>query len=89
MQGNLSVEIQTSFDVSQPAPMSTGNTQVTPSTNVAVKAEAARNIMLKEGATVEELVRALSAIGSTPRDIISILQNLKSAGALDAELRVI
>jgi flagellar P-ring protein precursor FlgI len=45
--------------------------------------------MLKEGATVEELVRALSAIGSTPREIISILQNLKSAGALDAELKVI
>ena len=89
MQGNLSVEIQTTFDVSQPAPLSNGTTQVTPQSNVAVKAEAARNIMLKEGATVEELVRALSAIGSTPRDIISILQNLKSAGALDAELRVI
>jgi flagellar P-ring protein precursor FlgI len=62
---------------------------VVPQTNVAVKQEAARNLMLKEGATVEELVRALSAIGSTPRDIISILQNLKSAGALDAELKVI
>jgi flagellar P-ring protein precursor FlgI len=54
-----------------------------------VKQEPARNLMLKEGATVEELVRALSAIGSTPREIISILQNLKSAGALDAELKVI
>jgi flagellar P-ring protein precursor FlgI len=46
-------------------------------------------LILKEGATVEELVRALSAIGSTPRDIIAILQNLKSAGALEAELEVI
>ena len=89
MQGNLSVEIQTTYDVSQPAPLSSGTTQVTPQTNVSVKQEAARNIMLKEGASVEELVRALSAIGSTPRDIISILQNLKSAGALDAELKVI
>ena len=89
MQGNLSVEIQTTLDVSQPAPLSGGQTQVTPQTNVAVKQEAARNLMLKEGATVEELVRALSAIGSTPRDIISILQNLKSAGALDAELKII
>jgi flagellar P-ring protein precursor FlgI len=44
---------------------------------------------LKQGATVEELVRALTAIGSSPRDIISILQNLKAAGALDADLRVI
>jgi flagellar P-ring protein precursor FlgI len=90
MQGNLSVEIQTVFEVSQPNAMSSGGTtQVVPQTNVGVKQEAARNIMLKEGATVEELVRALSAIGSTPRDIISILQNLKSAGALDAELKVI
>jgi len=89
MQGNLSVEIQTTFEVSQPGALSGGTTQVVPQTNVAVKQEAARNIMLKEGATVEELVRALTAIGSTPRDIISILQNLKSAGALDADLRVI
>jgi flagellar P-ring protein precursor FlgI len=90
MQGNLSVEIQTTYEVSQPNALSSGGTtQVVPQTNVAVKQEAARNLMLKEGATVEELVRALSAIGSTPRDIISILQNLKSAGALDAELKVI
>jgi flagellar P-ring protein precursor FlgI len=45
--------------------------------------------MLKEGVTVEELVQALTSIGSTPRDIISILQNLKSAGALEADLEVI
>jgi len=89
MQGNLSVEIQTKFEVSQPNALSSGTTQVVPQTNVAVKQQAARNIMLKEGATVEELVRGLTAIGSTPRDIISILQNLKSAGALDADLRVI
>jgi len=89
MQGNLSVEIQTTMEVSQPNALSQGTTQVVPQTAVSVKQEAARNIMLKEGATVEELVRALSAIGSTPRDIISILQNLKSAGALDAELKVI
>ncbi len=89
MQGNLSVQIQTTYDVSQPAPLSSGTTTVTPQTKLAVKQEPARNLMLKEGATVEELVRALAAIGSTPREIISILQNLKSAGALDAELRVI
>jgi len=89
MQGNLSVEIQTTYDVSQPNPLSSGQTTVTPQTSVNVKQEPARNLMLKEGATVEELVRALSAIGSTPREIISILQNLKSAGALDAELKVI
>lgn len=89
MQGNLSVEIRTTFEVSQPNPLSTGTTQVTPQTNVGVKQEQSRNVVLKDGATVEDVVRALAAIGSTPRDIISILQNLKSAGALDADLKVI
>jgi flagellar P-ring protein precursor FlgI len=89
MQGNLNVEIQTVPKVSQPNPMSSGTTQVTQQTNVAVKQEQSRSVLLKQGATVEELVRALTAIGSSPRDIISILQNLKAAGALDAELRVI
>lgn len=89
LQGNLTVEIQTSLNVSQPGPLSNGTTQVTPQTTVAVKQEQAKNVMLEKGATVEQLIRALAAIGSTPRDIISILQNLKSAGALDAELSVI
>jgi flagellar P-ring protein precursor FlgI len=90
MQGNLTVEIQTVMDVSQPNAMSSGGTtQVTPQVNVGVKQDTARNLVLKNGATVEELVRALTSIGSTPRDIISILQNLKTAGALEAELQVI
>jgi flagellar P-ring protein precursor FlgI len=89
MHGNLNVEIQTTFAVSQPAPLSQGTTEVVPQTAVATKEEKARNIILKEGATVEELVRALSAIGSTPRDIIAILQNLRAAGALEADLEVI
>ena len=89
MHGNLSVEIQTSFAVSQPAPFSQGATQVVPQVGVGVKEEQARNIVLKQGATVEELVRALMSIGSTPRDVIAILQNLKTAGALEADLEVI
>lgn len=90
MQGNLTVEIQTTFNVSQPNALSSGGTtQVTPQTSVVVKQEPSRNVLLKQGATVEELVRALTAIGSTPRDIISILQSLKSAGAIDADLKVI
>jgi flagellar P-ring protein precursor FlgI len=90
LQGNLNVEIQTVPVVSQPNPLSTGGTtQVTQQTTVAAKQEQSRSVLLKQGATVEELVRALTAIGSSPRDIISILQNLKDAGALDAELRVI
>lgn len=89
LHGNLSVEIQTRLLVSQPGPMSQGKTEVVPEQTVVVKDEAAKNVVLKEGATVEELVRALTAIGSTARDIIAILQNLRAAGALDAELEVI
>jgi flagellar P-ring protein precursor FlgI len=89
MQGNLNVEIQTTEAVSQPGALSSGSTQKVQQTNVSVKQEPSRSVMLQQGATVEELVRALTAIGSSPRDIISILQNLKDAGALDADLRVI
>ncbi len=89
LHGNLSVEIQTLLQVSQPGPMSQGKTEVVPEVTVRAKDEATKNVVLKQGATVEELVRALTAIGSSARDIIAILQNLRAAGALDAELEVI
>ena len=89
LHGNLTVEIQTSWAVSQPEALSSGTTEVVPQVGVGIKADKARNLVLKEGATVEELVRALTSVGSTPRDIIAILQNLRSAGALGAELEVI
>jgi len=90
MQGNLTVEIQTIQEVSQPNALSTGGTtKVVPQVNTNVTQDAAKNLVLKNGATVEELVQALTSIGSNPRDIISILQNLKTAGALEAELEVI
>jgi len=89
LHGTLTVEIQTILNTSQPEALSSGQTTVTPQTTVTAKEEKARNILLKQGASVEELVRALTAIGSTPRDIIAILQNLKAAGALEAELEVI
>ncbi len=89
LHGNLTVEVQTSFAVTQPPPLSQGTTEVTPQVGVGVKEEPARNVVLREGATVEELVRALAAIGSTPRDMVAILQNLRAAGALEADLEVI
>jgi flagellar P-ring protein FlgI len=89
LHGNLSVEIQTNLVVSQPNALAQGTTEVVPQTTVAAKEEKARNVVLKQGATVEELVRALASIGSTPRDVIAILQSLKSAGALEAEIEVI
>lgn len=90
LHGNLTVEIETGFSVSQPEAFSRqGETVVVPEVGIGVKEEEARNIVLPQGATVEQLVRALMSIGSTPRDIIAILQNVRAAGALEAELEVI
>jgi flagellar P-ring protein precursor FlgI len=76
--------------VSQPGPFSEhGQTALVPEVNVDSREEQARNIVLPEGASVEQLVRSLMAIGSTPRDIIAILQNVRAAGALEADLEVI
>jgi flagellar P-ring protein precursor FlgI len=90
MHGALSVEIRTRLEVSQPAPFSkTGTTQVVPQTVVDAKDPKAKSLVLEKGATVEELVRALQAIGSTPRDVLAILQAMRAAGAVDAEIDVI
>jgi flagellar P-ring protein FlgI len=89
LHGNLNIQIQTTFTASQPGALSQGSTLVVPQTTVNAKEEKVRSVVLPQGATIEELVRALSAIGSTPRDVIAILQNLRSAGALDAEIEVI
>jgi len=89
LHGNLTVQIETSLAVSQPGALSTGKTEVVPQTTTSTKEEKARNVVLRQGATVEELVRALTTIGSTARDIIAILENLRAAGALEAELEVI
>jgi flagellar P-ring protein precursor FlgI len=89
LQGTLAVEIRTEKEISQPAPLSNGTTAVVSQTAVGVKEEKARNLVLKNGATVEELVQALMAIGSTARDVIAVLQSLRAAGALEAELEVI
>ncbi len=89
LQGNLSVQIQTVYNVSQPAPFSSGQTTTVPEVNVTATEDKAKNVVLKEGATVDDLVRSLMAIGSTPRDIIAILQSLKAAGAIDAEIEIL
>lgn len=89
MHGNLTVEIQTTLTATEAPPFSNTAPVVLPQTTVGAKDEKSRNIVLKDGATVEELVKALASIGSTTRDVIAILQNLRAAGALDAELDVI
>jgi len=89
LHGNLTVQIDTSFEVSQPGPFSSGTTAVVPQISVNANQDKARELTLKKGATIDDLVRALVAIGSTPRDIIDILQSLKAAGALDAVIEVL
>ena len=87
--GTLSVRISTRFDVSQPAPFSTGETLVVPQEQVDVREGDARLLTLGEGTDLDAVVRALNALGATPRDVIAILQALKAAGSLRAELVVI
>ncbi len=87
--GSLSVRIATQFDVSQPAPLSQGQTTVTPQTEVTVDEKEAKLVTLEPGATLSDVVRALNLLGATPRDIIAVMQALKAAGALRAEIVIL
>lgn len=87
--GNLTLLIREAPKVSQPEPLSTGETKTVPRTEVKVKEESGGLAMVKEGASIGDVVRALNALGVTPRDLIGILQAIKAAGALQGELTVI
>jgi flagellar P-ring protein FlgI len=87
--GNLSVRIATQYNVSQPEAFSAGQTTVTPQTQVKVDQETRQLIALEEGTTLSDVVRALNTLGVTPRDIIAIMQALKAAGALRAEVVIL
>jgi flagellar P-ring protein FlgI len=89
LHGGLSVNVVTEYQVSQPAPFSQGTTQVVPQTTIQAQDQPANRIELRQGATVDNLVENLQQIGATARDIISILQAMKEAGALEAELEVL
>lgn len=89
LHGNFSIAVSTEYQVSQPNPLSSGKTEVVPETKVSVTDAPARSVELSEGASVEQLVIRLQAIGATARDVVSILQAIKAAGALEAELEVI
>ena len=86
--GNLSVRIATQYEVSQPAPLGQGNTTVVPQTQLDVEEGEAQLVTLDAGATLADVVRALNVLGVSPRDIIAVMQALKAAGALRAELIV-
>jgi flagellar P-ring protein precursor FlgI len=87
--GNITVSIKTTYDVSQPGPFSNGRTVVTPTTETEVKEEQARFTVMETTPTISDVVKTLNSLGATPRDIIAILQAMKSAGALQADLEVI
>lgn len=79
IHGSLSLQVGTLFNISQPAPFArTGETVVVPETEITVQEEKGQTVSLREGASVEEIVRALNAIGAGPRDVIAILQAIKS-----------
>ena len=89
LHGGLSVNVVTEFAVSQPNPYARGDTQLIEQTSVRAHEAVVNRIELKSGATVDELVQNLQRIGATARDVISILQAMKQAGALEAELEVL
>ncbi len=87
--GNLTITIKENKEVSQPEPFSEGETVVKKDVNVDIKEEDVQVMVLPKTSTIGELVKALNAIGVTPRDLISIFQSIKAAGALQAELEII
>ncbi|WP_376092468.1 flagellar basal body P-ring protein FlgI [Roseomonas sp. CCTCC AB2023176] len=88
-QGNLTIRVTETPQVSQPGPLSNGQTAVVPRTNVEVDDQRERRLgILPRSVTLEELVRGLNSLGVGPRDLITILQAIKAAGALQAELEV-
>ena len=89
LHGGLSVNVITVNEVSQPNPGSAGTTQVVQQTTVQAQDKPVNRIDLKEGATVEDLVQELQRTGAGARDVISILQAMKEAGALEADLEVL
>lgn len=87
--GNLSVTVQSTPMVSQPAPFSQGSTVVAERADIEIRAEGGAMMMLDAGAQLPEVVKALNSLGATPQDLIAILQALKAAGSLKAELEII
>ncbi len=88
-QGNLTISVQETPQVSQPSPLSQGQTVVTPKSAIKVDEEKGKKlIVLKSGASLATLVKGLNALGVTPRDMIAILESVKAAGALQADIEV-
>ena len=89
IHGSLTIDVQTAHVIVQPAPFSNGKPETVTETKLTVNDAPAQSIQLEEGANVDELIKGLHAIGATSHDIIAILQAIKAAGGLQAELEVI
>jgi flagellar P-ring protein precursor FlgI len=87
-QGNLTVSITEAPVISQPAPFSRGETAEAPRSTITVTEEGRKLGIVNEGVSLRELVDGLNALGIGPRDLISILQAIKAAGAIQAEIEV-
>ncbi|MFN4003822.1 MAG: flagellar basal body P-ring protein FlgI [Hylemonella sp.] len=87
--GNLSVSISSTPVISQPAPLSGGQTVVAERANIEIRQEPGIFIQMPAAAQLADVVRALNALGATPQDLLAILQAIKAAGALNAELEII
>ena len=87
--GNLAVTISTTPVVSQPAPFGGGQTVDTQRSDIAIAQQGGALVQMPVGAKLTEVVKALNTLGATPQDLLAILQAMKSAGALNAELEVI
>ncbi|MFB0825568.1 flagellar basal body P-ring protein FlgI [Chromobacterium violaceum] len=87
--GNLSVTVNNTPQVSQPNPLSGGKTVVTNQADITINSTSGKVVGLKGGANLSQVVNALNALGATPQDLISILQAMKSAGSLKADLQII
>ncbi|WP_119155582.1 flagellar basal body P-ring protein FlgI [Caldimonas tepidiphila] len=87
--GNLSVTISSTPVVSQPAPLSQGQTVVGEKADIQLRQEGGALVQLAAGAKLTDVVKALNSLGATPQDLLAILQAIKAAGALNAELEVI
>ena len=87
-QGNLTVTISESAQVSQPAPFSRGETRTVARTRVGVSEDGKKFALVKEGVSLQQLVDGLNALGIGPRDLIAILQAIKAAGAIQADIEV-
>ncbi|HEY0833386.1 MAG TPA: flagellar basal body P-ring protein FlgI [Azospirillum sp.] len=89
-QGNLTIKVTETPQVSQPGPFSQGQTAVVPRTDIQVDDQSQNRLaVVPSGVTLQELVQSLNALGVGPRDMIAILQSIKAAGALQAEIEVI